>query len=135
MRSIVARAALALVLLVPACASGHASPAAPEQGAPAPDDPVVLDVANHTWADVDVYVLASSMRARLGTVASQGTTEVVVPRDVWAYGSIQVRVEPIGGEQPYVTDRIEIHGGQKITLTVEHQNGLSSWVVENTARW
>ncbi len=132
MRSTITRAALALVLLAPACASSHQSA---EQGSPAPDDPVVLDVANHTWNDADVYVLASTLRARLGTVASLGTTEVVVPRDIWAYGSIQVRVEPIGGGLPYVTDRIEIHGGQKISLTVEHQNGLSSWVVENTTHW
>ncbi len=132
MRSITLRAALALVLLAPACAASHQSA---EQGSPAPDDPVVLNVANHTWNDVDVFVLASTLRARLATVESLGTTEVVVPREVWAYGSIQVRVEPIGGGAPYMTDRIEIHAGQKITLTVEHQAGLSNWVVENTSRW
>ena len=79
MPSTLARAALALLLLAPACASGHH---AAEQGSPAPDDPVVLDVANNTWSDVDVFVLASTMRTRVGAAASLGSTEVVVPRDV-----------------------------------------------------
>ncbi len=132
MRPIFARAALALLLLAPACASGHA-PA--EQGSPAPDDPVVLDVANHTWSDVDVYILASSLRARVGNVDSQGDVEIHVPRDLWAYGTIQVRVEPVGGAAPYVTDAIGIHGGQRIRVSVEEQRGLSTWQVENLDRW
>jgi len=132
MRSRISRAALAIVLLAPACASGHGKA---EQGSPAPDDPVVLQITNNTWSDVDVFVLASSIRARVGEVTSQGTEELPLPRNVWAYGSIQVRVDPVGGGPPYVTDRIDIHGGQRITLTVEQQTGLSSWVVENLSRW
>jgi len=132
MRSRISRAALAIVLLAPACAAGHGKA---EQGSPAPDDPVVLRVTNNTWADVDVFVLASTMRTRLGIVTSQGTEDIPVPRNVWATGSIQVRIDQIGGAPPYLTDQINIHGGQRIALTVEHQTGLSSWVVENLSRW
>ncbi len=127
----VARAALALLLVLPACASRGG---AQEDASPAPDEPVMLAVVNHTWSDADIFVQASTIRARLGNVASLGTVDVVVPRDVWAYGAIQVRVEPIGGT-PYVTDGIDVHGGQRITVTVEEQRGLSSWVVEKLRRW
>ncbi len=132
MRSAPARAALALLLVLPACAPRGGSP---EDASPAPDDPVIVQVANHTWTDADIFVQASTLRARLGNVPSLGTVELVVPRDVWAYGAIQVRVEPIGGGPPFVTDGLDVRGGHRITVTVEEQRGLSSWVVERIRRW
>ncbi len=132
MRSMVLQVAVAGVLLLPACASNRGRA---EQAAPAPDDPVVLEVANHTWSDVDVFILASTMRARVGNVTSQGSERITVPHDLWAYGTIQVRVEAVGGAAPYSTGAIDIHGGQRITVSVEEQRGLSTWQVEDLTRW
>ncbi len=133
MRWMVLHLALAGALLLPGCASRQG----PQQDAsPAPDDDaVILHVTNNTWSDVDVYVLASSVRARVGSVDSQGSVQIKVSRDLWALGTLQVRVEPVGGAQPYVTDAIEVHGGQRIRLTVEEQRDLSTWQVENLNRW
>jgi len=132
MRSIVACTALAFAFLAPGCATGHH---AAQQASPAPDEAVALDVTNDTWQDVDVYVLASTLRVRVGSVTSQTSAHLTIPSDLLAYGSIQVGADPIGGGTPYRTDLISIHGGQRITLTVEHQLGLSSWVVDDRDRW
>jgi len=133
MRSIALRAVLALSLGSLACA--HA-PGEAAQGTPAPDDVLALSVSNNTWSDADVYVLASTMRARLGNVESMNTVRLHVPRDMWALGWIQVQVYPVGGGTPYTTDRIEVQGGQLITLNVEKQASLSTWVVDRmSSNW
>ena len=132
MHSLVARTALVFALIGPGCATGHS---AAEQASPAPDEAVALDVTNDTWQDMDVYVLASTVRVRIGGVTSQTTAHLEIPADLLAYGSVQLRADPIGGGTPYVTDPISIRGGQRITLTVEHQLGLSSWVVDDRDRW
>ncbi len=132
MRSMVLHFALAGVLLLPACASRHGSL---EPGSPAPDEPVVLSVANHMWTDADVFVVVSSVTRRIGSVISQETVELPVPSDVVAVGTMQIRIDPLGGGTPYLTDPIEILAGQRVKLTVEHQTGLSTWVIERTSRW
>ncbi len=132
MRSILLHVALVGALLLPGCASRHQMA---EEGSPAPDDPAVLSVANHTWSDVNIFILASTMRTRVASVTSQGTTEVRIPRDLLSYGTIQVRVERIGGGMPFVTPDLDVHAGQRVTLDVEEQASMSSWVVEKLNRW
>jgi len=127
MRSIALRAVLALSLGSLAC--GHA-PGEPAQGAPAPRNALALSVSNNTWSNADVYVLSSTMRARLGNVESMNTVRLNVPRDMWALGWLQVQVSLVGGGAPYTTDRIDVQGGQLITLNVEQQASLSTWVVD-----
>ncbi len=131
MRSIALRAVLVLALGALGCTHG---PGEPVQGAPAPEDAVLLSVSNNTWSDAEVYVVSSTMRGRLGSVASMNTLRASVPRDLWALGWLQVRVDPVGGGTPYMTDRIEISGGQRITLNVERQTSLSTWVVDRLSR-
>ncbi len=132
MRSMVLHVALAGVLLLPACASRHGTL---EPGSPAPEEAVALSVANHMWTDADIFVVASSVTRRIGSVVSQETVELRVPSDVVAVGTMQIRIDPLGGGTPYVTDPIEIMAGQRVMLTVEHQTGLSTWVIERNTRW
>lgn len=118
--------ALAL-LLVAGCARNRA-----DEGQPAPEGgpQALLEVHNNTWSDADVFVYAGTQRIRLGTVVSLGSTHATLPPDALGLGSIQVRIQPIGGGTAYTTDRIDIRPGDRIRLTVEKQVSLSTWVVD-----
>ncbi len=119
--------AAAAVLLTLGCASGSGTP---PDGSPAPENVVVLQVTNNTWNDVDVFVIANTVRARLGDVESQNTARLAISQELWATGSIQIRVEGLGGESVFVTDAIEIQGGQRVKLVLEENPALSHWQVE-----
>jgi hypothetical protein len=110
--------ALAGLLVTPvACHSGGP----PETG----DDSqmvaeTTLEVTNQWFADMDIYVVHSGQRLRLGLATGNATTDFVIPRAIVNGPSIQLRflADPVGGTHSPVSDEITVSPGDAVQLTI-----------------
>src|SRR5881397_183992 len=110
----VSRALLLLALLV----AGGCHPR--QRGEVAPDTDITLDVINHNWLDVTVYVLHDGQRTRIGTVTGSSTQDFTLPR--WLLGQsheLALLGEAIGSPDFARTEVLNIQPGQYIEWTLE----------------
>jgi hypothetical protein len=100
--------------------------------APPSDDgfggPVTVEVVNHNWSAINVYVMTDGTVARIAMVTSQATAEQELPLGV-AAGRVRIMIDPIGSRVGYLTDWISVAPGQHIRLRVENELRLTSWTV------
>lgn len=122
------RAALALLIACTACARGGREK--PSLGKPAP--PAMIVVANHNFADMNLYVVQSGMRMRLGTVTGLTRQRFRLPREVTRnVADIRIFADPIGGSQTYLSPAVRVHPGQSLELILGANLNLSSLAVWN----
>lgn len=122
------RTALALLIACAACARGGSDK--PSLGKPAPGAIVV--VANHNFADMNLYVVQSGMRVRLGTVTGLTTHRFRLPREVTrSVADLRILADPIGGAQTYLSPPVRVHPGQSLELILGANLNLSSLAVWN----
>jgi hypothetical protein len=91
---------------------------------PAPDaslsGDVPLDVVNHHWLDVTVYVIHDGQRTRLGVAGGNAETQMVLPyRLIGLGGDVQLYGDPIGSAERAVTEVLVVHPGQFIQWSLE----------------
>jgi len=90
---------------------------------------VSVEVENHNWSDITVYLLAGGLPQRLGMVTSLRTTVLAFPSQRLNAGSgVRLRALPVAGA-PYTTDAILVQPGQTITWTLENVLDHSSLTV------
>ena len=119
-----ARACVAILLA--ACAGRH-TVAQSDDPAPPLSTPVVLDVENHNWADVVLYVLHDGRQTRLTQVAAAHDLSIEIPPQLQGEtGMIRLAVRRIGGRDSYVSESISLRGGPSVRLTIESNIGRSS---------
>jgi hypothetical protein len=116
--------------LLLACAGRHPvttdSPAAaaPETVAP---EPVVLEVENHNWADVVLYVVHDGVQTRFTQVAAAHNLSIEIPpRLQGQMGVIRIAARRIGGTDSYVSQAISVRGSTAVRLTIESSLNHSS---------
>jgi len=119
---------LALLLIAPGCFS-HRPPAAGTtalaQQAPASE--IVLQVSNHNYLDVVVYVLHDGQRTRIGTVTGSSSQVFYLPVRLLGQGhEIQLYGDAIGSPDFARTERLIIQPGQYIEWTLESDLKRSS---------
>lgn len=125
---------------IAACASRHARAA--EQ--PLPDNVLVLEVENHNWSDVLIYVIHDGTRSRFMEVsAAKSTTEAIPARFVGSNGMLRLLVHRIGGpddsvmlvrrggtSDDYLTPTVSVRTGKTVSLTLEsdlQRSSLGVW--------
>ncbi len=92
--------------------------------------PVKLDVTNHNWLDVTVYVVYGSQRTRLLTVtATQGATAIVPLHALRPSGEIRLLAHAVGDPSPFLSEPIVARSGMTITWTLESDLKRSSLAV------
>ncbi len=106
-----------------ACATNHASGAAP------PPERMIVTVKNSNWMDVNVFAVRGTTRSRVGSVTGLSTATFRVPREYAPDGNLQLLVDPIGSDATYLTDKIAVNPGQRIELTVTSVLRMSSFSV------
>lgn len=123
------RGALAMALALSACAL----PGKKQRYGKAPVEvPAVVRVANQNYSDINVYVVQSGMRRRLGTVTGMSTQRFTLPRDIpLETMDIRLLADPIGGTGTYLSPAVQVHPGQEMDLTVAAALHLSSLAVWN----
>ena len=127
------RHAAALVLgfgILCACAGRQASPK-PELSAFAGDETVKLDVNNHNWLDVVIYVVHSGQRTRVVTVVAAGSASVTVPNHALrnSGGQIRLLAHAIGNPVTFTSETIVARPGMTIDWTLESDLKRSSLAV------
>jgi hypothetical protein len=86
-------------------------------------------VANGHWLDMVIYIVRSSARIRLGTVAGLGTRTFLLTGGATPAGTVQLLADPIGSDSVFVTEPIAVLVGQRVTLRLEPTISFSSYVL------
>ncbi len=119
-------AALATLLCVAPACWWHRKPSAQAVVA-APAGEVALQVTNHNFLDVVVYVLHDGQRTRVGTVTGSSSQIFYFPVRLLGQGhEIQLYGDAIGSPDFARTERLTIQPGQYIEWTLESDLRRSS---------
>ena len=97
---------------------------APESIAP---EPVVLEVENHNWADVVLYVVHDGVQTRFTQVAAAHNLSIELPpRLQGQMGVIRIAARRIGGTDSFVSQAISLRGNSAVRVTLESSLSHSS---------
>ena len=84
------------------------------------DAEVALEVENHGWSDVVIYLVRGTAMERLGTVGSLNTKTFVFPYRKLGVGTdVRLRADPIGAERTFTSENLLVQPGQWIKWTLE----------------
>jgi hypothetical protein len=91
---------------------------------------VVLEVQNHNWADIIIYVVHDGKRSRLNSVTATKNTSLIIPPNlIGQVGNLQLVARRVGANDRYVSQPISIRTGTTIVLTLESNLARSSVAV------
>jgi hypothetical protein len=111
------------LLLLVGLAGGLACHHAKHADQPAPDTAPVdvpLEVDNHNWLDVVIYVVHDGERSRVGIVNATSQSSFVLPARLVGQGhELRLLGHPIGGEGGTLTETVTVQPGQYIQWTLE----------------
>ncbi len=109
---------LGLVALLVGCAANSQ-----EEQAEAPSQAnaeVALEVENHGWSDIVIYLVRGTAVDRLGMVGSLNTKTFVFPyRNLGIGSDVRLRADPIGGPRTFTSENLLVQPGQWIKWTLE----------------
>jgi hypothetical protein len=81
---------------------------------------VALEVENHGWSDIVIYLVRGTAADRLGMVGALNTETFVFPYRKLGVGSdVRLRAYPIGGPRAFTSENVLIQPGQWIKWTLE----------------
>lgn len=129
LRRIPTNVAVCGMLATAGCASRHSRVA--EE--PLPDNVLVLEVENHNWSDVVIYVVHDGTRSRfLDVSAAKSAMEPIPARFVGSNGMVRLLIHRIGGADnsvlvvrrggvadDYLTPAVSVRTGNTVSLTLE----------------
>ena len=88
---------------------------------------VPLEVDNHNWLDMVIYVIHDGERTRVGTASASSQTSFTLPaRLVGQSHEVRLLGHPIGGEGAALTETVTVQPGQYIAWTLETDLDRSS---------
>jgi hypothetical protein len=100
----------------------------PQQGSDTQS--VILQVQNHNWADMIIYVVHDGRRTRLNTVTATKNSSLTIPPNVIGQvGNLQLVARRVGAYDRYISQTISIRTGSTIVLTLESDLSRSSVAV------
>jgi hypothetical protein len=84
------------------------------------DAEVALEVENHGWSDIVIYLVRGTAADRLGMVGSLTTKTFVFPfRKLGTGTDVRLRAYPIGGPRSFTSENVLVQPGQWIKWTLE----------------
>jgi hypothetical protein len=119
MRQVCRRGRVLPALLVAAClfTACHSRPGPVPEG---PADGVPLEIANHNWSDVVIYVVRDGFQSRLGVAAAASATSFRLPRRMLGQaGELRLYGRPIGATGSAFTETVIVQPGQWVEWTLE----------------
>ena len=123
-RTTLASCLVAAMFLV-ACAHRHSIPDPPDLAAPL--EAVVLEVENHNWADVVLYVVHDGVQTRFTQVAAAHKLSIEIPpRLQGQMRVIRIAARRIGGTDSYLSQAVSIRGNSAVRVTIESNLNRSS---------
>ena len=110
---------LALAGLVPACAH-KGEPGQGDDSAPPPNAELAVEIENHNWSDVVIYLVRGTNAERLGMVGSLKNETFVLPYRRIGNGDARLRAYPIGGPAAFTSENLYVQPGQMVKWTLEN---------------
>jgi hypothetical protein len=81
---------------------------------------VALEVENHAWSDIVIYLVRGTAVERLGMVGALNTETFVFPYRRLGIGTdVRLRAYPIGGPRAFTSENVLVQPGQWIKWTLE----------------
>jgi hypothetical protein len=81
---------------------------------------MALEVENHNWSDIVVYLMRGSQSHRLGMVTAASTAHFVFPyRHLGTGGNARLQAHAVGGPQAVTSENLLVQPGQGIKWTLE----------------
>jgi hypothetical protein len=115
MRALPRRLFLPLMVLALVACAGRSRSSRP----PVAAEPTYVRINNQSWLDMNVYVLRSSQRIRLGTVGANSTQRFLLPQNL-IFGATPLRfsADPIGSSRVAQSFEIVVSPGDEVSLTI-----------------
>ena len=114
--------AICVAFLTSLAACSHPKPVTevPMPDIVVPQLPVVLEVENHNWADVILYVVHDGVQTRFAQVAAAHTLSVEIPEHLQGQmGVIRIAARRLGGTDSYLSQAISLRGNSSVRFTIE----------------
>jgi hypothetical protein len=117
-----------LASLLAACAGRHHQTSGDELDAPqAVSGPVTLEVQNHNWSDVVLFIIHDGRTHRFAQIAAaKDESFEIPPRYLGDQGTIRLGLHRVGGRDDYSTEPVSVRTGNTIRLTIEGRLDHSS---------
>ena len=97
-----------------ACAAHERTPNRPPAA-----DRLIIEVVNHNWADMRIYLARGEIRTLLGVVSSGRGATFSAPRDMAAPGlELRLVADPVGSRQVFESDSFLAEPGQTVEWTI-----------------
>jgi hypothetical protein len=81
---------------------------------------LALEVENHGWSDIVIYLVRGTAVERLGMVGALNTETFVFPyRRIGVGTDVRLRAYPIGGPRAFTSESVLVQPGQWIKWTLE----------------
>jgi hypothetical protein len=81
---------------------------------------LALEVENHGWSDIVIYLVRGTAVERLGMVGALNTETFVFPYRRLGIGTdVRLRAYPIGGPRAFTSESVLVQPGQWIKWTLE----------------
>jgi hypothetical protein len=95
-----------------------------------PVDSLVLEVENHNWSDIVVYIAHDGVTSRFATVTATTNASLPIPPHlVGTTGVLRLAVHRVGGNDQYSSEPVTVRTGSTVRLTVESKLTRSSVAV------
>jgi hypothetical protein len=105
-----------LLAATSACGSARHSKQSPSPGS----SEILLEVENHHWNDIVIYLMNENQSQRLGTVSGVSTDRFVFPyRQIATGGKVRLRAQPVGGQRSFTSEDVLIQSGQGLKWILE----------------
>jgi hypothetical protein len=109
---------LTSLLLTSGCAARSVPPG--EEGAHGEGVEMSLEVENHNWSDIIIYLMRGDQSHRLGMVTAVSTAHFAFPyRHLGTGGNARLRAYAVGGPQAVTSENLLVQPGQWIKWTLE----------------
>lgn len=108
-----------LLLMMAACHHGAPEPGS-AVGTVNPNADIPLEVDNHNWLDVIVYVVRDGQASRVGIANASSSASFSLPARMLGQGrELRLWGHPIGGTGGTLTESVVVQPGQWIEWTLE----------------
>jgi hypothetical protein len=88
---------------------------------------ILVEIENHHWSDIIVYLIDGSQLQRLGMVPGLDTAHLTFPyRRLTAGGNVRLRAYAVGGSGSVTSDDLRIQPGQGVKWILESDLARSS---------
>jgi hypothetical protein len=112
---------IALASLLSACAGRNRATAEDDADSrQALAGPVMLQVENHNWSDVVLFIIHDGRTNRFAQIAAAKDDSFEIPsRFLGEQGTIRLGLHRVGGRDDYRTEQVSVRTGDTIRLTIE----------------